>query len=407
MKPSSHQKKSDSARPERSWRFHHVLGINRDRARGAKVEQRFDDSVTVCEVATEKRTRSNWFRAATERFLGAEPSFESVLHRFTVESQSASDAAMIESAILTAATTLYPKGRFEFMGLRASANDDATPEPTESKMTASDSDGSSTHRDFPVCTGNAFHGRLRVHHTTGGMAAYSPTLVQRLTTLCTIAASALENLRYHEEWSKHSRLSDPDEFNGKLSFTFDTARPATTPVCSSLRDATFLSAIFPFALSQAQRYRESLSVLCVGVDRIGGVRELLGQEVVNRLLERVGQIVASTIRSSDIVARLDDDRIVALLVRSPGYSALHVGQTICRKVAETETIIPELPSATISIGVAAYPSHACNCYALFDAADDALVQAQAQGAGSVAIAPRPESTSSTLRPRTNGSLKNA
>src|SRR5262249_27321485 len=127
-----------------------------------------------------------------------------------------------------------------------------------------------------------------------------------------------------------------------------------------LRDATFLNAVLPFALAQARRHREPLSLLCIEIDRLNGIQELLGRATADRLVRSVGETVASMIRGSDIVVRLDDDRVVAILPRSAGEGALQLGEKICRTVADRCQVVGESPgvSATVSIGVAAFPRSA-------------------------------------------------
>jgi diguanylate cyclase (GGDEF)-like protein len=93
------------------------------------------------------------------------------------------------------------------------------------------------------------------------------------------------------------------------------------------------------------------------------------------------------IRSSDIIARLDDDRIVAVLPRAPRGGAMHVAEKICAAVQANRPDDCELPPVTVTIGVATYPSCADNVYSLFDAADEALAWAQKNGRSRAALAP--------------------
>ena len=88
------------------------------------------------------------------------------------------------------------------------------------------------------------------------------------------------------------------------------------PYPKMLHDATFLNAVLPFAVGQAQRHREPLSLVCIAIDRLHGIQDLLGRAVADSLVRSVGETVMSLIRSSDIVVRLDDDRVVAVLPRS-------------------------------------------------------------------------------------------
>ena len=85
------------------------------------------------------------------------------------------------------------------------------------------------------------------------------------------------------------------------------------------------------------------------------------------------------IRDSDIVARLDDDRIIVVLPLALIPDAWNLACTICRTVATTPDLLPELPDLTVSIGVAEFPACAENVYALIDAADHALSMARNQG----------------------------
>lgn len=146
-----------------------------------------------------------------------------------------------------------------------------------------------------------------------------------------------------------------------------------------LQDATFLNAILPFAFGQARRHGEPLSVLCAEVDRLGGIRDLLGREQADRAVRNVGSQIASMIRDSDIVARIEDDRIIALLPRSRIQDGWRLAQDVCRSVEKQLDLCPDLPGLTVSIGVAEYPACAGTIFALLDAADHALSEARSQG----------------------------
>ena len=114
-------------------------------------------------------------------------------------------------------------------------------------------------------------------------------------------------------------------------------------------------------LSQARRHNEALSLICVEIDRLVGIQELMGCAVADRLVQSVGETVAVLIRSSDIVARLDDDRIVAVLPRAPRGGALDVAQKICEAVAEKTHVGYEMGKITASIGIATFPTCATMC----------------------------------------------
>ena len=112
-----------------------------------------------------------------------------------------------------------------------------------------------------------------------------------------------------------AHLSDP----GGADSNHGSAQTEGAPLeAARLQDATFLNAVLPFALSQARRHLEPLSIVCLSIDRLRGIQDLLGRAAVDRLVQNVGETVGSLIRGSDIVVRLDDDRVVAVLPRAPG-----------------------------------------------------------------------------------------
>ena len=144
-------------------------------------------------------------------------------------------------------------------------------------------------------------------------------------------------------------------------------------------DATFLHAVLPFALGLARRHGEPLSLLCVSIDRLSGIHELLGSGTADRAIRNVATHIAGMIRDSDIVARLDDDRILVMLPYALLSDACNLGREICHTIQATPHLLPELPALTVSIGVAEFPACAEDVYSLLDSADHALSMARQQG----------------------------
>ncbi|MGO9464429.1 MAG: GGDEF domain-containing protein [Isosphaeraceae bacterium] len=220
----------------------------------------------------------------------------------------------------------------------------------------------------------------------------NPTAKPRtVTSDCGLTVCALERLRRSLERPgdgvPDALLEGLPDNNGAMG-ALDSDCGGHCP--KTLHDATFLNAVLPFALGQARRHREPLSLVCVAIDRLHGVQELLGRDVADSLVRWVGETVLSLIRSSDVVARLDDDRMAAVLPRSCDLGALRVGEMICQKVAETRWLFADQPGMkiTVSVGVATFPSSAENAFSLFEAADNALAQAQAHGRNQAVAAPR-------------------
>ena len=85
------------------------------------------------------------------------------------------------------------------------------------------------------------------------------------------------------------------------------------------------------------------------------------------------------IRESDIVARIEDDRIIAVLAQGPDPGRLARGSGDLPERGAATGTLAGLPGLTVSIGVAEYPACADTIFALLDAADHALSEARSQG----------------------------
>ncbi len=238
-----------------------------------------------------------------------------------------------------------------------------------------------------LSTGSVTRGRLLVLPSADGGGTWSPATLKRLKTLCTMAASAVYGHDMQaagrsqpgggESESTPNALAIPAA-GTERNLNEEKARE-NHPAAAAFQDATFLHAVLPFALGLARRHGEPLSLLCVAIDRLSGVHKLLGKDSADRAVRNVGTHIAAMIRDSDIVARLDDDRVIVVLPRALIRDAWNLACKICRTIETTPALLPELPVLTVSIGVAEFPACADNIYALLDAADHALSMARDQG----------------------------
>jgi diguanylate cyclase (GGDEF)-like protein len=320
-------------------------------------------------------------RAACARSFGVSRGhFEEALHRIAGDLEEARSPDAVEAALIRFAREIAPTSRFALIRTRAEAADSMNLGPggvvsgdeVERPVPEKAPRPGEVVAEVPLIYGFAIHGRLLVFKRRGPRSAPRPITLQRMVTACTMAACVLENLRQNSEWSWHGQ-DEADED--------DRVRQSQVHSPDVTRDATFLNAVLPFALSQAMRHREPASLLCLAIDRLAAIQDLLGHQVADRLVQDVARTVGSLVRSSDIVARLDDNRIVVLLMRARGQSALTLARMIGRTMSETSRNVTEFPPTTVSIGVAEFPGDARNAFALLEASDDALARAQSQGQG--------------------------
>ncbi len=238
------------------------------------------------------------------------------------------------------------------------------------------------YTDLVVRAGCKSKGFLRVFSTPGRSPAWPEATLLRMGTICSHAASAMDRLELQISMDGEGRTNGnqccqfPDEQDCELGDELTGGGQRALP---NVQDATFLNAVLPYVMIEARRYREPVSLICVAVDRLNGIRDLLGIAQADRAVREVGLHIAGAIRASDVVARIDDDRIIAVLPRASLHDAWRVADNVCHAIEQCHPLSPELPLLTVSAGVAEYPSCASSVYGLIDSADHALSMAQVQG----------------------------
>lgn len=239
---------------------------------------------------------------------------------------------------------------------------------------------------------SAFAGRGR-SITLSHPGAEFPRLDGRASTLTIPARSAgraIATLRLYSDQPRHwpsemvRLLSTLTSLAASSGFApEETLEPVTTPsldMATSLPNAAFLEAFLNFAVAQAQRKHEPLSVLCIGVDRLAAIRGPRDEGEPSTDADRlVGWTVAATLRASDLVARFDDGRLVAVLPNARFDDALLIAETVREAIDKTGRPSDSLPFLTAKIGVVGYPEHGREPGQLIYSASKALVEAQAAG----------------------------
>lgn len=366
-----------------------------DRSRPAGLFRRYNDVVRI------------WARERLNGLVSQSARFEEIVHELTESIESADSSGEVEAVLLRQARRTVPASRVELImgpapshdqGPYVLAVDGGTGGGVKPTFPGSNPCDQSV-LEVPLCCGSGVLGRLRIRSRARGIASLRKETIQRLSTLCRIGACAIQRLDQSEQWPGEDDLAMRADSAG-ADLTSNADRTGARFVATTrLHDATFLNAVLPFALNQARRHNEPLSLVCVAIDRLSGIQELLGPGTADLLVRSVAETAGGLIRTSDIVARLDDDRVVAVLPRAPGGGALHVAQRICEVVAHKGRAGSETPKITVSIGVATFPACAGNVFSLFDAADEALARAQGQGRNQACIAPRRCSARAPVQPQ--------
>jgi diguanylate cyclase (GGDEF)-like protein len=150
---------------------------------------------------------------------------------------------------------------------------------------------------------------------------------------------------------------------------------------TDLPNRTLFSRHLNHAISQALRYRKSLAVLFIDVDRFKNINDTLGHAVGDLLLQEVARRLQRCLRSSDIVARMGGDEFVVLLeeLEDGQERAESVARKILAAVASPFAASGQEFRVTASIGISLYPQHGIDEQSLMKTADVAMYAAKEDG----------------------------
>ena len=140
-------------------------------------------------------------------------------------------------------------------------------------------------------------------------------------------------------------------------------------------------------LSATPRTGKEIAVACCGLDRFAGVGAQLGDDVGAEVLRVLAGRISDTLRSGDLVARLDDERLLVVM-RGVHHlrGAIRVANKI-RAVVEDPILLPsgELVQ-TMSVGVTLI-SRGESVDSVLHRAEGAMSMAQDSGGNSVMSSP--------------------
>jgi len=130
--------------------------------------------------------------------------------------------------------------------------------------------------------------------------------------------------------------------------------------------------------TEAKRNGRPLSVLFIDIDHFKKINDTYGHSVGDDALKVVAQLIKSSCRKSDLVARYGGEEIVVILPNTVSADAFRVGRDINRIIAEQTGKILGI-KITVSIGTATFPADGGGLKKILECADKALYQAKRAG----------------------------
>ncbi len=134
-------------------------------------------------------------------------------------------------------------------------------------------------------------------------------------------------------------------------------------------------------LKFARRHNTVVSLLMLDLDHFKQVNDDHGHLAGDAVLEHLAQLLVRAVRNEDVVARFGGEELAVILRAIPIEPATQLAERLRRVVEHNPTTYADKQlTATVSIGVAGYPStNAESVDALVDAADQALYRAKNGG----------------------------
>ena len=139
---------------------------------------------------------------------------------------------------------------------------------------------------------------------------------------------------------------------------------------------------------RSKRFDHDLSLMMIDLDNFKALNDRFGHAVGDHLLRYFSQVIADTIRPSDIAARYGGEEFLILLPETRKEEAQIVAERLLNRTSlypfRVDSRKEDVPF-TISIGVTAYPDQGESAEDLVVLADQALYKAKKDGKNKVAV----------------------
>lgn len=155
---------------------------------------------------------------------------------------------------------------------------------------------------------------------------------------------------------------------------------ANTDTLTGLANRHQFNYFFEKIFESNKRYKRFFALLLIDIDNFKLINDSHGHDVGDELLKQLSKRLMSDLRSSDHVSRLGGDEFSIILselntLEEAGY----IADMLIKKMSEPLIVNGTKLYATLSIGIATYPSAANSTKELFKAADIALYRAKDLG----------------------------
>jgi diguanylate cyclase (GGDEF)-like protein len=138
-------------------------------------------------------------------------------------------------------------------------------------------------------------------------------------------------------------------------------------------------------LERWRRYNIPCALVILDIDHMKRINDTHGHSAGDIVILHIATVLKELSRDNDTTARLGGEEFALLLAGVDDAKAIAAAERLRHDVAAAE--IEGIGNVTVSLGVAACPSHATTERALYAASDAALYCAKGRGRNQTAVAP--------------------
>ena len=136
---------------------------------------------------------------------------------------------------------------------------------------------------------------------------------------------------------------------------------------------------------RAERYKSLFSIMMVDLDQFKKVNDTYGHLVGDKVLQRVSQILSSSVRPGDLVGRYGGEEFLILVYMAKPEESIEAAERLRTLIAEQVFSVDEDKTfkITVSIGISHFPQNGTTIPELISTADQALYWVKQNGRNSV------------------------
>ena len=130
-------------------------------------------------------------------------------------------------------------------------------------------------------------------------------------------------------------------------------------------------------IERSQRHGHHFALWLIDLDYLSQINDRLGEGKGDEVIVKIAQSVKESLREIDLIYRFGGEQFAVILPETPRETVPIIVERLREKVKNT--LIPDVGTITISLGISTYPTHSKNAAELIDLAEQALFIAKYKG----------------------------